>query len=151
MAARLEIKVADLSPNPYLLMGGVAAAVRDALNKPRSLPAPVAGPTPGGPVVALRQRHAAQGHGGEAAQHRDRIAAGGGPSGGWSLRPSEGKAAGPATGTPAHQDIAAPQACSPSSTGIRSVPFSVREYSTLGGTSGYTSRCTTPACSSSRS
>lgn len=73
------------------------------------------------------------------------------PAGGRSQRPSEGKAAGPTTETPVHQDTDAPQACSRSRTGISSTPFSLREYSTFGGTSAYTRRCTTPACSSSRS
>ncbi len=41
--AQLELKVADLSANPYLLLGGVMAAIGEALRQPRPLPAPVAG------------------------------------------------------------------------------------------------------------
>lgn len=41
--ANLELKVADLAANPYLLLGGVMAVIADGLNKPRSLPPPVQG------------------------------------------------------------------------------------------------------------
>ena len=39
----LELKIADLSANPYLLVGAVAAVVREALATPRSLAPPVEG------------------------------------------------------------------------------------------------------------
>ncbi len=41
--AHLELKVADLSANPYLLLGGVMAVIATALQHPRPLPAPVQG------------------------------------------------------------------------------------------------------------
>jgi glutamine synthetase len=43
VAAHLELKVADHSANPYLLVGAVAAAVRESLNNPRPLAPPVKG------------------------------------------------------------------------------------------------------------
>lgn len=46
-AGQLELKVADLAANPYLLIGAVVAALADGLAQPRPLPAPVAG-DPGG-------------------------------------------------------------------------------------------------------
>ncbi|MEB3307284.1 MAG: glutamine synthetase family protein [Cyanobacteriota bacterium] len=42
-AANLELKVADLSANPYLLIGAAAAAVRDGLEHRPALPDPVSG------------------------------------------------------------------------------------------------------------
>ena len=49
--AHLEMKVADLSANPYLVCGSVLALIEEALGQPRPLPAPVVGdpslmPTP---------------------------------------------------------------------------------------------------------
>jgi glutamine synthetase len=41
--AQLELKVADLSANPYLLVGGVLAGMAEALARPRPLPPPVSG------------------------------------------------------------------------------------------------------------
>jgi glutamine synthetase len=41
--AHLELKVADLSANPYLLLGGVMAVIRHALHYPVTLPPPVVG------------------------------------------------------------------------------------------------------------
>lgn len=41
--AQLELKVADLSANPYLLLGGVMAAIGEALRRPQPLPPPVVG------------------------------------------------------------------------------------------------------------
>ncbi|MEX1324855.1 MAG: glutamine synthetase [Synechococcaceae cyanobacterium] len=41
--AHLEMKVADLSANPYLLCGSVLALIEEALGQPRALPAPVVG------------------------------------------------------------------------------------------------------------
>jgi glutamine synthetase len=42
-AGQLELKVADLAANPYLLTGAVVAALADGLARPRPLPAPVVG------------------------------------------------------------------------------------------------------------
>ncbi|MFM9046547.1 MAG: glutamine synthetase [Cyanobium sp.] len=41
--AHLELKVADLAANPYLLLGALQAVVLDGLERPRSLPQPVSG------------------------------------------------------------------------------------------------------------
>lgn len=41
--AHLELKVADLAANPYLLLGAVQAVVLDGLEGPQSLPEPVSG------------------------------------------------------------------------------------------------------------
>jgi glutamine synthetase len=41
--AHLELKVADLAANPYLLLGAAAAVVADGLGRPRPLPPPVVG------------------------------------------------------------------------------------------------------------
>ncbi|MBE9171841.1 glutamine synthetase [Cyanobium sp. LEGE 06143] len=41
--AHLELKVSDLSANPYLLLGAVMAVVEASLQTPRPLPAPVSG------------------------------------------------------------------------------------------------------------
>ena len=41
--ANLELKVADLAANPYLLLGAVMAVMADGLANPRPLPAPVQG------------------------------------------------------------------------------------------------------------
>lgn len=41
--AHLELKVADLAANPYLLLGGLLAVVADGLQRPRPLAAPVQG------------------------------------------------------------------------------------------------------------
>ncbi|MEB3305821.1 MAG: glutamine synthetase [Cyanobacteriota bacterium] len=41
--AHLELKVADLSANPYLLLGAIQAVVLDGLEGPRPLPEPVSG------------------------------------------------------------------------------------------------------------
>lgn len=42
-AAHLELKVSDLTANPYLLLGAVQVVVRDGLQQHRPLPAPVTG------------------------------------------------------------------------------------------------------------
>ncbi|MGA1304191.1 MAG: glutamine synthetase [Cyanobium sp.] len=41
--AHLELKMADLAANPYLLLGAVQAVVLDGLKRPRLLPDPVSG------------------------------------------------------------------------------------------------------------
>ena len=41
--AHLELKVADLAANPYLLLGAVQAVVADGLARARPLPPPVSG------------------------------------------------------------------------------------------------------------
>nr|WP_255510840.1 hypothetical protein [Cyanobium sp. LEGE 06113] len=41
--AHLELKVSDLSANPYLLLGAVLAVIEASLQTPRPLPAPVSG------------------------------------------------------------------------------------------------------------
>ncbi|MCT0248131.1 glutamine synthetase family protein [Synechococcus sp. CS-205] len=47
----LEIKVADLSANPYLLVGGVLAVLLDALQRPRVLPPPLSGDPSAAPAA----------------------------------------------------------------------------------------------------
>lgn len=47
----LEIKVADLSANPYLLVGGVLAVVLDALQRPRELPPALSGDPAAAPAA----------------------------------------------------------------------------------------------------
>lgn len=51
-AAHLELKVADLAANPYLLLGAAAAVVADGLERPRPLPPPVSGDPAGLPAGA---------------------------------------------------------------------------------------------------
>lgn len=48
--AHLELKVADLAANPYLLLGAVAAVVADGLTRRRPLPPPVVGDPAGLPA-----------------------------------------------------------------------------------------------------
>ncbi|KAF0653677.1 glutamine synthetase [Cyanobium sp. Copco_Reservoir_LC18] len=50
--AHLELKVADLAANPYLLLGAVQAVVADGLERPRPLPPPVSGDPSGLPAGA---------------------------------------------------------------------------------------------------
>ncbi len=53
--AHLELKVADLSANPYLLVGAVLAVVREGLSCPRDLPPPLSGdPAAAPPAEAPR-------------------------------------------------------------------------------------------------
>jgi glutamine synthetase len=54
-AAHLELKVADLAANPYLLLGTVAAVVADGLARARPLPPPVSGDPAGLPAGAVPQ------------------------------------------------------------------------------------------------
>ncbi|MCP9800159.1 glutamine synthetase [Synechococcus sp. RedBA-s] len=54
-SAHLELKVADLSANPYLLVGAVLAAVQEGLRCPRCLPPPLTGdPATASPAEAPR-------------------------------------------------------------------------------------------------
>ncbi|CAK6694466.1 Glutamate--methylamine ligase [Synechococcus sp. CBW1107] len=54
-SGHLELKVADLSANPYLLAGAVLAVVQDALRRPQSLPPPLTGdPAAATPAEAPR-------------------------------------------------------------------------------------------------
>ncbi|MBD2549872.1 glutamine synthetase [Microcystis elabens FACHB-917] len=53
--AHLELKVADLAANPYLLLGAAAAVVADGLAQPRPLPPPVSGDPSGLPVGTARR------------------------------------------------------------------------------------------------
>lgn len=51
----LEFKVADLSANPYLLVGAVLAVAQNALQQPRVLPPPLSGdPAAAAAAVAPR-------------------------------------------------------------------------------------------------
>ncbi|MBW4529812.1 MAG: hypothetical protein KME02_03890 [Aphanothece saxicola GSE-SYN-MK-01-06B] len=51
--AHLELKVADLAANPYLLLGAVQAVVADGLAQARPLPPPVVGDPAGLPAAAV--------------------------------------------------------------------------------------------------
>lgn len=54
-AAHLELKVSDLSANPYLLLGGLLAVIDDGLARPRTLSEPVQGdPAALGPAAPPR-------------------------------------------------------------------------------------------------